>query len=90
MLVGAAANPFLTPMELNMLRMRKKVDAGAKFFQTSAVFDVDIFGRWLEARRGKESARSQRFCGCFGPGQRRGSGKAAQDVYGLFHSRRSG
>jgi methylenetetrahydrofolate reductase (NADPH) len=49
MLVGAAANPFLTPMELNMLRMRKKVDAGAKFIQTSAVFDVEIFGRWLEA-----------------------------------------
>jgi methylenetetrahydrofolate reductase (NADPH) len=49
MLVGAAANPFQRPMELNMLRMQKKIEAGAKFFQTSAVFDIDVFGQWLDA-----------------------------------------
>jgi methylenetetrahydrofolate reductase (NADPH) len=49
MLLGAVANPFLKPVELNMLRLQKKVDAGAKFIQTSAVFDVDTFGQWLEA-----------------------------------------
>jgi methylenetetrahydrofolate reductase (NADPH) len=47
MLVGAAANPFQKPLELNMLRVRKKVDAGAKFIQTSAVFDIETFGQWL-------------------------------------------
>ncbi len=49
MLIGAAANPFQKPIELNMLRIRKKVEAGAKFIQTSAVFDSDIFSQWLYA-----------------------------------------
>jgi len=49
MLVGAVANPFLKPVELNMLRLQKKVDAGAKFIQTSAVFDIETFGQWLNA-----------------------------------------
>jgi methylenetetrahydrofolate reductase (NADPH) len=49
MLTGAAANPFQKPIELNMLRLGKKVEAGAKFFQTSTVFDIDTFGQWLNA-----------------------------------------
>jgi methylenetetrahydrofolate reductase (NADPH) len=49
MLVGAVANPFMKPLELNMLRLAKKVDAGAKFIQTHAVFDVEAFGQWLGA-----------------------------------------
>jgi methylenetetrahydrofolate reductase (NADPH) len=49
MLVGAVANPFLKPVELNMLRTQKKAEAGAKFFQTSAVFDIETFGQWLNA-----------------------------------------
>ena len=49
MLVGAVANPFLKPVELNMLRTQKKVEAGAKFIQTSAIFDIETFGQWLNA-----------------------------------------
>jgi methylenetetrahydrofolate reductase (NADPH) len=49
MLVGAVANPYLKPIELNMLRLSKKVDAGAKFIQTHAVFDVEMFKQWLSA-----------------------------------------
>lgn len=51
MLAGAAANPFLRPIELNMIRLRKKVKAGAAFIQTQAVFDIDEFKQWLEAAR---------------------------------------
>ena len=51
MLVGAAANPFLKPLELNMFRLNKKVEAGARFIQTHAVFDLQTFGQWLEAAR---------------------------------------
>jgi methylenetetrahydrofolate reductase (NADPH) len=47
MLVGAVANPFLKPMELNLIRLAKKVEAGAKFIQTSAVYDVEAFSQWL-------------------------------------------
>jgi methylenetetrahydrofolate reductase (NADPH) len=51
MLAGAVANPCLKPMELNILRLAKKVDAGARFMQTQAVFDVQGFGEWLGAAR---------------------------------------
>ncbi len=49
MLVGAAANPFLKPLELNLFRLNKKVEAGARFIQTHAVFDIQAFGQWLDA-----------------------------------------
>jgi methylenetetrahydrofolate reductase (NADPH) len=49
MLIGAAANPFMKPMELNMIRLRKKAAAGANFIQTQAVFDVEAFRQWLAA-----------------------------------------
>lgn len=49
MFTGAVANPFLTPSELNIIRLVKKVEAGASFIQTQAVFDIDVFRQWLES-----------------------------------------
>jgi methylenetetrahydrofolate reductase (NADPH) len=49
MLIGAVANPYMKPLELNIMRLNKKVDAGANFIQTQAVFDVEAFQQWLEA-----------------------------------------
>jgi methylenetetrahydrofolate reductase (NADPH) len=51
MLAGAVANPFLKPMELNMLRLAKKVEAGAKFIQTGAIYDVEAFSQWFDAAK---------------------------------------
>jgi methylenetetrahydrofolate reductase (NADPH) len=51
MLAGAVANPYLRPMELNILRLAKKVEAGAGFIQTQAVFDVQGFAEWLDTAR---------------------------------------
>jgi methylenetetrahydrofolate reductase (NADPH) len=51
MLVGAAANPYLKPPELNMIHLVKKIAAGADFIQTQAVFDIAAFQSWLEAAR---------------------------------------
>lgn len=51
MLVGAVANPFLRPLELNLLRLTQKIEAGGKFIQTHPVFDLKVFGEWLEATR---------------------------------------
>jgi methylenetetrahydrofolate reductase (NADPH) len=51
MLPGAVANPFLKPLELNLFRLDKKVEAGAAFVQTHPVFDVEAFKSWLEAAR---------------------------------------
>jgi len=49
MLIGAAANPHTTPLELNMIRLNKKIEAGADFIQTQAAFDIEAFGQWLDA-----------------------------------------
>jgi len=57
MLVGAAANPLLKPLELNIMRVKKKVRAGANFIQTQAVFDVEDFKLWFDAVRGEGIAQ---------------------------------
>jgi len=49
--VGAAANPFADPFEFRVIRLSKKVKAGASFIQTQPVFDVERFARWMEMVR---------------------------------------
>lgn len=50
--VGAVAGPDMNPMELNLIRLAKKVEAGARFIQTQAVFDLERFDQWITAARG--------------------------------------
>jgi methylenetetrahydrofolate reductase (NADPH) len=50
-LVGAAAHPYLEPIELNLLRLKKKVAAGVDFVLTQAVTDLAGFTRWMDAVR---------------------------------------
>ena len=47
-LIGAAANPFAEPFEMRLIRLHKKIAAGARFIQTQPVFDLGMFSRWLE------------------------------------------
>jgi len=47
-LIGAAANPFAEPFEMRLIRLYKKVEAGARFIQTQPVFHMEIFFRWME------------------------------------------
>ena len=49
MLIGAVANPSMNPLELNIIRLAKKVEASAEFIQTQAVFDVEGFKQWIKA-----------------------------------------
>ncbi len=51
LLVGAVAQPYMRPLELNLLHLRKKISAGADFILTQAVFDIKGFELWLEAIR---------------------------------------
>jgi len=46
--IGAAANPFADPFEFRVLRLAKKVKAGADFIQTQAIYDVGKFAKWME------------------------------------------
>ncbi len=47
-LVGAVANPFAEPFEMRLIRLHKKIQAGARFIQTQPVFDLGIFTRWMQ------------------------------------------
>ncbi len=53
MLIGGVANPYLKPLQLNIIRLKKKIAAGADFIQTQAVFDVETFKDWI-GEAGKE------------------------------------
>lgn len=44
---GCAAEPFAPPYEFRPLRLRKKVEAGARFVQTQIVFNVDRFKEYM-------------------------------------------
>ena len=51
MAVGAVAHPQQKPIELNLLRLRKKITAGADFVLTQPVFDLAAFTLWMDAVR---------------------------------------
>ena len=46
---GAAVTPEAEPFELMFQKFRKKLDAGARFFQTQAVFDLERLERFMAA-----------------------------------------
>ena len=51
--IGAAANPFADPFEFRVIRLAKKVAAGADFIQTQIVYNVDKFAEWMKRARDK-------------------------------------
>lgn len=46
--VGVAANPNADPLEPEILKIERKVFAGADFIQTQVVFDLDLVHRFLD------------------------------------------
>lgn len=48
MFVGAAANPFADPFEYRVIRLAKKIEAGADFIQTQCVYNLDRFKQWMK------------------------------------------
>ncbi|MFC1993345.1 methylenetetrahydrofolate reductase [Chloroflexota bacterium] len=52
---GAVVKPVSdteASFELQLSKMEKKIKAGAKFFQTQAVYDVDIFAKFMKRAEG--------------------------------------
>ncbi len=49
--LGATANPFADPEELQFIRLQKKIAAGAEFIQTQAIYDMEKFIQWMEKVR---------------------------------------
>ena len=46
--LGATVNPGAEPLEPQIIKMEKKIEAGAEFFQTQAVYEVDKFANFCE------------------------------------------
>lgn len=49
--IGAVENPFAEPFAMRVLRLGKKITAGARFFQTQVVYDIETFARWMAGVR---------------------------------------
>lgn len=45
--LGAAVNPGADPLDPQLMKMEKKILAGAQFFQTQAVFDLKTFENFI-------------------------------------------
>lgn len=48
---GAVVTPEANPIEPQMAKFEKKVKAGANFFQTQAIYDMDNFKRFMDRAR---------------------------------------
>jgi methylenetetrahydrofolate reductase (NADPH) len=51
--LGAAANPFADPFEFRVVRLGKKIAAGADFIQTQSIFDMPRFEKFMSMAREK-------------------------------------
>ena len=48
---GAIVTPEARPIEPQLVKFEKKVESGAEFFQTQAVYDLDNFARFMQYAR---------------------------------------
>lgn len=48
---GAIVTPGADPLGPQLIKFEKKVDSGAEFFQTQAIYDLDNFQRFMEFAR---------------------------------------
>ncbi len=49
--LGAAENPFAGTIDIRVRRLAKKIAAGAEFFQTQIIYNVEKFAAWMKAVR---------------------------------------
>lgn len=45
--LGAVVNPGAEPLEPQIMKMEKKIEAGAEFFQTQGIYDIKVFEEFL-------------------------------------------
>jgi len=84
--IGAAANPITKGgMDGNIERLHKKWEAGARFFQTQPVFDIEGFEQWMEAvRRSGLHKKAHILAGAMPVKSVKGINHLAKDVPGNF------
>jgi hypothetical protein len=88
MLIGTVVNPYLRPLELNLIQFAKKIEAGADFVQTQPIFDVEEFTTWLDAARQEGLAdKTAILAGSAAPDQCRGGRETPRGSHGTADSR---
>ena len=45
--LGAVVTPAAEPLEPQLIKMKKKIEAGARFFQTQAIYEPERFGQFV-------------------------------------------
>ena len=50
--LGAVVNPNFEPLDLQVMKMAKKIEAGAEFFQTQAVYDPKVWETFIKKVEG--------------------------------------
>jgi 5,10-methylenetetrahydrofolate reductase len=48
---GAVVTPEANPLEPQLMKFDKKIEAGANFFQTQAIYDIDKFKEFMQYAR---------------------------------------
>jgi 5,10-methylenetetrahydrofolate reductase len=48
---GATVTPEAQPLEPQLIKFEKKIEAGAEFFQTQGIYDLDNFAKFMEYAR---------------------------------------
>jgi methylenetetrahydrofolate reductase (NADPH) len=48
---GATVTPEARPIEPQLIKFEKKIEAGAEFFQTQGIYDLDNFAKFMEHAR---------------------------------------
>jgi methylenetetrahydrofolate reductase (NADPH) len=54
--LGATANPGAADLDAETVNVRRKIDAGAQFLQTQAIYDAAVFERFLEVLKPQKVA----------------------------------
>lgn len=50
--LGAVVNPNFEPLDLQLIKMEKKIAAGAQFFQTQAIYHPEVFEKFINIAKG--------------------------------------
>ncbi len=53
--LGSTFNPYADPLELQVWRVEKKINSGAKFFQTQGIYDIERFAEFMDRVRGMDT-----------------------------------
>ena len=46
--LGSTVNPNSEQIELQIMKLKKKIDAGAEFIQTQVIYDIDVFKKFRD------------------------------------------